>query len=243
MLRKGLRWAAVGLGVALTIAPALAHHEITAKFDPGKTKTLNGLVTKLDWANPHVHILMDVQEGAQITNWAVELEGELDLERSGWNRDALKPGDAITVQGIVARNGSPQLWGNSVVLTRTGRKILAMSPAAIAALVPTPNLPVRPAPRWPDGKPRLGPPPGESGYWGKPSSTVLMEAGSNVAMNAHGLLRNIADVDKVGAFSALGQRPLRIAAAEFSERRPYVSVLHAARRAAAVSDSIRNSVR
>jgi hypothetical protein len=69
-----------------------------------------------------------------------------------------------------------------------------------AALLPTPNLPSRPTPRSPDGKPRLGPTSGEKGYWGRPSSTVLMETGANVQMNAYGLLRNIADVDKVAPF-------------------------------------------
>ena len=67
-------------------------------------------------------------------NWAVELESPLDLERSGWSRDSVKPGDAVTVQGILARDGSQQVWGNSVVLTSTRRKVLAMSPEASAAL-------------------------------------------------------------------------------------------------------------
>jgi hypothetical protein len=177
----------------------MAHHEITAKFDPTKPKTINGRVTKLDWANPHVHILMDVQDGAKAVTWAVELESQLDLERSGWNKDSLKPGDVITATGMLARDGSPQLWADSV-MTSTGQAVLGMSAAARAAWAPTPNLPILPTPRWPDGQPRLGPAPGETGYWAKPSSTVLMQAGANVAMNDHGLLRNIADVDKVAPF-------------------------------------------
>lgn len=200
MSRTVLRWLAIGLGLLLTATPLLAHHNITGKFDPGKTSTLRGVVTKLDWANPHVHILMDVLDGKTVTNWAVELESTLDLERSGWNLNTLKPGNEITVQGMIARNGSPQIWGDSVVLTATGKRVLDMSAAARAALLPTANLPSRPTPRWPDGKPRLGPLPGEKGYWGRPSSTVLMETGVNVQMNAYGLLRNIADVDKVAPF-------------------------------------------
>ncbi len=200
MSRIVLRWLAVGLGLLLTAAPVLAHHNITGKFDPAKTRTLKGVVTKLDWANPHVHVLMDVLEGKAVTNWAVELESTLDLERSGWNLRTVKPGDEITVQGMIARNGSPQIWGDSVVLTATSKRVLDVSAAARAALLPTPNLPSRPTPRWPDSKPRLGPPPGEKGYWGRPSSTVLMETGANVQMNAYGLLRNITDVDKVAPF-------------------------------------------
>jgi hypothetical protein len=200
MSRAAFRWLAVGLGLLLTATPLAAHHNITGKFDPAKTRTLKGSVTRLDWANPHVHVLMDVLDGKTVTSWAVELESTLDLERSGWRLNTVKPGDEITVQGMTARNGSPQIWGESVVLTATGKRVLDISAAAKAALLPAANLPSRPVPRWPDGKPRLGPPPGEKGYWGRPSSTVLVQTGANVQMNAYGLLRNIADVDKVAPF-------------------------------------------
>src|SRR5512147_3179284 len=57
MSRTVVRWLVGGLGVLLTAIPLLAHHNITGKFDPARTRTLNGVVTRLDWANPHVHIL------------------------------------------------------------------------------------------------------------------------------------------------------------------------------------------
>lgn len=197
MSRTIVRWLAGGLGVLLTAIPLLAHHNISGKFDPAKTRTLNGVVTRLDWANPHVHILMDVVEGNTVRNWAVELESTLDLERSGWNLNTLKPGDAVTVQGMLARDGSPQIWGDSVVLTAGNKRVLNVSDAAKAFLRPVANLPARPTPRWPDGKPRLGPEPGENGYWARPSATTLMEAGVRVDANEHGLLKNIADAGKV----------------------------------------------
>jgi hypothetical protein len=199
MLRPIFR--ALLIGIALAIAlPLLAHHEPTGKFDPAKTQTLKGIVSNLDWADPHVHILMNVQNGNTLTTWAVELESKLDLERSAWDGKTLKPGDRITVEGMTARDGTPQIWGNSVVHDATGRRILSMSASAIAAIVPTPGLPVLPTPRWPDGQPRLGPPPGETGYWAKPSATGLVENGVTVQMSPHGLLKNIADVDKVAPF-------------------------------------------
>src|SRR5207237_8978400 len=106
-------------------------------------RTLKGVVTKLDWANPHVHLLMDVLDGKTVTNWAVELESTLDLERSGWKLNTVKPGDEITVQGMIARNGSSQIWGDSVLLTATGKKVLNMSAAARAALWPKHNYTLR----------------------------------------------------------------------------------------------------
>jgi hypothetical protein len=186
--------------VTLAVAPLFAHHSIPAKFDPAKRSTLNGLVTSVDWRNPHVHVLMNVRDGERTVNWAVELESPLDLERSGWNRESVKPGDALTVQGILARDGSKQIWGDSMTLSNTKRRVLAVSAEAAAALKPMPISQPRPAPRWPDGQPRLGPPPGETGYWARPSATVLMQAGANVAVDANGLLKNLADIDKVAPF-------------------------------------------
>ncbi len=143
MSRTVIRWLAAGAGVLLAAIPLLAHHNITGKFDPARTRTLNGVVTRLDWANPHVHILMDVVDGDTVTNWAVELESTIDLERSGWHLKTLKPGDAVTIQGMLARDGSSQIWGNSVVLTASNKRVLEVSAAARAALLPVTNLPAR----------------------------------------------------------------------------------------------------
>src|SRR5262252_8404146 len=121
---------AVGIGVCLATRPLLAHHEILAKFDDKKAMTIRGTVTKLDWANPHVHIFMNVGTGANVLNWAVELESPVDLARGGWNRDSVKPGDALMVQGISARNGSRQIWANSVVMTNGNKKVFDMANAA-----------------------------------------------------------------------------------------------------------------
>src|SRR5262245_53936985 len=127
MLWSFARYVLTGFPALLIVAPLFAHHTISAKFDPAKSRTLNGFVAHVDWRNPHVHVLMNVREGERLKTWAVELESPLDLERSGWNRDSLKLGEAITVQGITARDGTPQIWGNSVVLTNSRRRVLAMS--------------------------------------------------------------------------------------------------------------------
>jgi len=61
---------------ALLTFPLLAHHPVAAKFDLNKKRTLRGVVTRVDWSNPHVHVLMYVQESGQRANWAVELESD-----------------------------------------------------------------------------------------------------------------------------------------------------------------------
>src|SRR5690242_11983191 len=162
--------------VLLTTPPAAAHHPIAAKFDPNQTVTLNGTVVGIDWANPHVHLFLDIKDTNAITNWAIELESPLDLQKGGWSKDALKIGDIITVQGNSARDGSKQAWANSVTIANTNRRVFT----AAAGQPVRGNQATKPATRWPDGQPRLGPLPGERGYWGNPSSTALVQSGANV---------------------------------------------------------------
>lgn len=179
-------------GLLLAVVPVGAHHEILAKFDEGRRVMLTGVVTLVDWRNPHVHVFMNVRDASNRTmNWAVELESPIDLLQSGWNRQSVKPGDAVRVEGMAARDGSRQVWGTSLVLAATGRPVLNVTPR-----VPAPAS-GRSTPRWPDGRPRLGATARASGYWSHPSAVGLVENGVTVAMNAHGLLRNVADAAKV----------------------------------------------
>src|ERR1700752_3159758 len=105
--------------------PLAAHHEILAKFDDSKRMTLSGVGTLVDWRNPHVHVFMNVRDaGRKTMNWAVELESPIDLQQSGWNQQSVKPGDAVRVEGMAARDGSRQVWGTSLVLAATGRQVL-----------------------------------------------------------------------------------------------------------------------
>jgi len=85
--------------IVVLVAPMVAQRPVSAKFDLSKRTTLKGIVTRVDWSNPHVHILMNVQDGAKAVSWAVEVESQLELERSSWSKDSLRPGDAVTVQG------------------------------------------------------------------------------------------------------------------------------------------------
>ena len=143
---------AIAVILFLVAGPLFSHHAIEAKFDPGQSLTLTGLVTKVDWLNPHVHIFMDVQDGLVTTAWAVELESQLDLQRSGWDRDALEVGDTISVDGIVARDGSSQIWGNSLVLASTGATLFTLtdSQPEVSDAAPRGNSPLaeRRPPGW-----------------------------------------------------------------------------------------------
>ena len=179
--------------LALAPATTFAHHPIHGKFDPAADLTLSGVVTYVDWRNPHAHIFMNVGQGDDTLNWAVELESPIDLEANGWTQATVLPGDAITVAGIVARDGTRQIWGDSIVRSDSGSRVFEVSLEA-----PPPPLAPRPAPRWPDGRAALG---GTAdaidGYWSFPSATALVEDGVDVAMNSSGLLENLDDAGLV----------------------------------------------
>src|SRR4026209_48036 len=120
MRRRGTSMKLTTRGLLVVVAlvcmagmTAVAHHSIAAKFDESKTQTLAGIVTLVDWRNPHVHVYLNVRGAkGEWVNWAVELESPIDLQDGGWNRDSLQPGDAVTVNGFPARNGSRQVWSN-----------------------------------------------------------------------------------------------------------------------------------
>jgi len=85
-----------------------AHHSFGAEFDGNKTVTLKGVITKVEWANPHCHFYMDVKDPAgKTTNWKFEGFPPNVLARTGFKKDVtLKVGDSLTVFGWRARDGS-----------------------------------------------------------------------------------------------------------------------------------------
>jgi len=109
--------------------PAYAHHSFPAQYDAEKPITLTGKVTRVEWTNPHIFIYIDVpdEETGEIVNWALEMGGPNALLRLGWKRDSLKTGDVITVEGSLARDGSPLANATSIVMTATGQRMLAGS--------------------------------------------------------------------------------------------------------------------
>lgn len=185
---------AAGLLTLCISAGAGAHHPIEGKFDPAQDMQLSGTVTKVDWRSPHVHVFMNVREGNEIVNWAVELENPYILINNGWDEQTLRPGDSINVSGMHARNGSRQVWGEAVTLADTGRMVYT-----VADTTPAKPLAPRPVPRWPDdNRPVLGAiPGGADGIWSYPTETALVEDGVDVAMDEYGQLENIRDAAKV----------------------------------------------
>ena len=86
---------------------AHGHHSFATQFDPEKPVTLEGVVTKVEWRNPHIWVYFDVTgEDGAVTAWECEGGAPNALTRRGWTRETLKLGTTLEVQGYLARNGT-----------------------------------------------------------------------------------------------------------------------------------------
>ena len=86
--------------------------------------SLKGVVTKVDWMNPHVYFYIDVEDQAgKVTNWGFEMGPPQGLQRAGWTKNTMKVGDEVIVDGSLAKDGSNQGNARSVTLASTGKKL------------------------------------------------------------------------------------------------------------------------
>ena len=113
------------LGLFVAVLPALAHHAFVAQYDASKSTTLQGVVTKVEWTNPHARFYVDVKDtSGKVTNWNLELASPNALRRLGWTRDILKPGDKVSVFVAPAKDGAKMANARTVTLA-DGRKMVA----------------------------------------------------------------------------------------------------------------------
>ena len=119
--------ASLVLGLGVGIPPLLAHHSFAAEYDDTKPVKFSGVVTKVEWMNPHIWFYVDEKtaDGA-VTHWAISGGAPGQLMRRGINKDVIQPGMMLVVEGFRAKDGSDNANGTKVTFP-DGRQVFTNS--------------------------------------------------------------------------------------------------------------------
>jgi DNA/RNA endonuclease YhcR with UshA esterase domain len=127
-MRTKLAVLAVGSFLFFLTVPVSAHHSWTADYDATKEVTVKGVVTKVEWTNPHTHIYLESKDDkGTVINWNFEMASTLALERAGWSRRTLKIGDLVTIGGYGGRAVTTRAVARSIT-TNDGRELFVGKP-------------------------------------------------------------------------------------------------------------------
>jgi hypothetical protein len=108
---------------ALLALPVWAHHSFAAQYDSNQLMTLTGVITKVEWTNPHIYVYLDVKDASgKVTNWGLEGYPPNTLKRTGFSRDLLKLGDTVTITAYKAKDGSNTGAGREITFPDGSKK-------------------------------------------------------------------------------------------------------------------------
>ena len=117
----------VAASLLAAAVPTLAHHSFAAEFDTKKPVTLKGVVTKVEWMNPHAWFYIDVTDDqGKVEHWQCETGAPIELLRRGWRKNNLKVGDQVTVEAFRAKDATNTVSARVVTLP-DGRKVFSGS--------------------------------------------------------------------------------------------------------------------
>ena len=124
-MRRNLWWLVAALVLLASDSVPVAHHAFVSEYDGTKTFKISGVVSKVEWTNPHVRFYVDVKDAdGTVTNWNLELASPSALSRNGWTSRTLKIGDTVTVEGYSGKAVPTRGAARSVVVA-DGRSLFA----------------------------------------------------------------------------------------------------------------------
>ena len=98
------------LGLLVVVIPVLAHHSVTAEFDPSKTFVLKGTITEVEWENPHVYIHLAVKDkNSRVVNWSLETYPPGVLHKGGVTRETFREGQEVSIDAFPPKDGTKSL--------------------------------------------------------------------------------------------------------------------------------------
>jgi hypothetical protein len=125
-MRHRLLGAALAVVAVLATASVLsAHHSVAGQFDESKSVTLKGVISKVDWVNPHIYLYIDVKDGNETVTWSLGTVPTAMARRAGLTKESIsgKVGEVVTIDCIPARDGTKHLgWVNTITYA-DGHKI------------------------------------------------------------------------------------------------------------------------
>ena len=104
--------------------PAFAHHAFEAEFSDKKPITVTGVITKVEWANPHMYLYLDAKdESGKTVSWSFESMPPGMLHRVGMTKDMLPVGSTVTIDGYAAKDATKTLGWIKIIHFTDGRSI------------------------------------------------------------------------------------------------------------------------
>jgi Family of unknown function (DUF6152) len=127
-MRAKLGIVVAGLGLLGLVAPVAAHHSFSVEYDEKKPVAFQGVVTKVEWTNPHARVYVDAPDaGGTMRNWNLELASPSALARNGWTSRTLKAGDKVKVDGFDGRAANTYRVNAKSIVLPDGRSLFSGS--------------------------------------------------------------------------------------------------------------------